>query len=313
MIMKKILVPIDFSANAVKAFRYALEIATKNKGEIILYHLYTPMKRSITELAKSRKLHNVQTEINSLKKLNRLKKKVLADSEVAVSTVIGRTPIINNILGYAQNNNIDIIIMGTKGATGLKKVFIGSVASKIANKTDKPVLLVPEKYKLKVPERINFATDYQQLDKKALELTLAISKLFNGKVTIFYLMSAYNMEAEKQKKAFENYADLLKQKFNKYKLGFQIIETISIGEAMENLDKKIPFDLLVMVRHNKNFYQRTIGGSFTQMMARSTKKPLLIVPEGKTEIEGFETKIKEIKTLDPGKLQIKKIKRKVSS
>jgi nucleotide-binding universal stress UspA family protein len=57
------------------------------------------------------------------------------------------------------------------------------------------------------------------------------------------------------------------------------MESSSITETMERLDKKFPYDVMVMVRRKKSFLERFFIKSFTQNMAYITKKPLLIVPE----------------------------------
>ena len=281
--MKRILVPTDFSPTAEKAFRLALNIASKSKGTIILYNVYTPVEKSTSiALNEKSKESNIQTEAKLMKRLERTKKKVMANGmDVPVSTEVGRSPIINNILGFAEDNHIDLIVMGTQGASGLKKVFVGSVASRIIEKSDIPVLLVPEKFEWKEPEQICFATNYQQTDKQALTLVLALAKLYNTGVTVLHFLSAYTEEKEKEKKQndFDSYAYALQRKFNKSNLQFHLLNTSSVTETMENLDKKFPYDMLAMVRRNKSFLERFFLKSFTQNMAYTTRKPLLIVPE----------------------------------
>ena len=74
--MKRILVPTDFSPTAEKAFRYALAIAARAKGTIVLYHLFTPVKSGIAYSGKTQQRYNSQLESNLLKRLSRLKEKV---------------------------------------------------------------------------------------------------------------------------------------------------------------------------------------------------------------------------------------------
>jgi nucleotide-binding universal stress UspA family protein len=280
--MKRILVPTDFSPTAEKAFRFALDIATKAKGTIVLYHTYIPVESTFVGTEKTRKQYNIQSEANIVKRLQRLKKKVTGDStEVAVSTIVGRSPLINNILGFAEHNHIDLIIMGTQGASGLKKTIIGSVAARVIEKSDLPVLLVPSKYELEEPRQFVFATNYQATDKLALTLLAAIAKLYDADITVLHFLSVYNAESEKEKERtdFDTYAFSLQRKFNESKMKFHLLETSSVTETMENLDKKFPYDMMVMVRRQKTFLEKFFVKSFTQNMAYITKKPLLVVPE----------------------------------
>ena len=75
--MKRILVPVDFSPTSQKAFRYAVNIASKAGGSIILYHLYTPGKPKTKGTFDSVRAYNQQMEINSLKSYNDLGKSSL--------------------------------------------------------------------------------------------------------------------------------------------------------------------------------------------------------------------------------------------
>lgn len=282
--MKRILVPTDFSPTAEKAFRFALDIAIKAKGTIILYHTYIPVESTFIGTEKTRKQYNTQSEANIVKRLQRLKKKVMEDTtEVSVSTIVGRSPLIDNILGFAEHNHVDLIVMGTQGASGLKKTIIGSVAARVIEKSDLPVLLVPAKYELEEPGQIVFATNYQKTDKQALTLVNALAKLYNARITVLHFLSVYETESEKEKERndFDTYAFSLQRMFNESKIKFHLLETSSVIETMEMLDKKFPYDLLAMVRRKKTFLEKFFIKSFTRNMAYITTKPLLIVPEEK--------------------------------
>ena len=280
--MKRILVPTDFSPTAEKAFRFALDLAAKAKGTIILYHTYTPVESTYIGTEKTRKQYNTQSETNIAKRLQRLKNKVVGDSdEVAVSTIVGRSPLIDNILGFAEHNHIDLIIMGTQGASGLKKTIIGSEAARVIEQSDLPVLLVPAQYELETPAQFVFAANFEPSDKQALTLTDAMAKLYNAEISVLHFLNVYYTESEKEEKKndFDVYAYSLQRVFNESNIKFHLLETSSVMETMETLDNKFPYDILVMVRRNKTFLEKFFIKSFTQNMAHTTKKPLLIVPD----------------------------------
>lgn len=312
--MKRILVPTDFSATAERAFRLALDISERSKGTIILYHAYKPEKNELISTAEKREQYNMQAEANLVKKLQRLKKKVTEDTDdIPVSAVVGRTPVVDNILGFAEHNHIDLIVMGTQGANGLRKTIVGSVASKVADHADIPVLLVPEKYEMKELARIVYASNYVSSEKMALSQVLALAGLFNANVTLIHLISAYLAPDAKrdEKEAFDTYAFSLQRNFNKAKLTFKLLETDSLIETMENLDRSVPYDLVAMVRRNKSFYEKFFIGSFTKNMAYITKQLLLIIPEEKVpEVEKNKKQSAGQLSVPHDNLQIEKIIRK---
>lgn len=311
--MKRILVPTDFSHTAEKAFRFALEIADRAKATIVLYHLYTPISSGVIYTETAKEIYNKQLESDLLKRLRRLKKKVTANiDKVPVLTAVGRTPIINNILGFAEHNNIDFIVMGTQGASGLKKVIIGSVASRIIKKSDLPVLLVPEKFEWKIPQQIVFASDCRQTDLKAIPVIYSFAKIFKKGVNVVHLFNASKKESENKKarNEFENYSYSIQKTFNNYKLKFQLIESESINETMKKLDDQVPHDVLAMVRGDNKVYKNIFGKSLTQSMAFVSNKPLLIIPECiNTNLSGLENDMDDSqKKLN---LNVKKIKQKI--
>lgn len=278
--MKRILVPVDFSPTSKKAFRFAVNIASKSGGTIVLYHLYTPGTKATLGLGDNIREYNERMEENSLKKLQRLKKKVLADTaEVAVSTVVGRTPVVDNILGFAEHNHIDMIIMGTQGASGLKEVIVGSVAAKIMARSDIPVLLIPEKFEWKLPENIVLTSSFHKADREAWPLVFEITKLYGALLTLVHVSDPEDSLVETNTNNFEIYAYRLQRELDDIRIQFKELKTKSITRTMEHLHEEIPYDLLVMARRKLGFLNRLFRGSFTKKMAYTTTLPLLIVPE----------------------------------
>lgn len=197
--MKRILVPTDFSRTAEKAFRFALDLAQRAKGIVILYHIYTPLGSVFVGTEESRKQYNTQSEVDIIKRLQRLRKKVTADfTGVSVSTIVGHAPLTDNILGFAEDNHIDLIVMGTQGCSGLRRAIIGSEAARIAERSDLPVLLVPEKYEFMEPHQFVFATNFSSTDKAALAIVGEMAKLYEAEITILHFQTAYNTPVVKQ-------------------------------------------------------------------------------------------------------------------
>ena len=279
--MKKILVPTDFSPTAEKAFRYALNLALKNNSSVVLYHIYTPVESTFIDTPEKRQMYNIQMEKNELKRLQRLKKKVAgASCPVPVETIIGRSPITNNILGFAEQNSVDLIVMGTQGANGLKKIIVGSEASRIAEESNVPVLLIPERFEWKEPEKIVFATDYRYSEINAIKVSIELAQLYQADITVVHLFAPNSIAAlpDKEMALFETFAEQLQKTFSHFPLRFKPIRTDSVKETMENLHNEIPYDLLVMVRRNRSFLQKLFLKSFTKGMCYVTTYPLLVMP-----------------------------------
>ena len=276
--MIRILVPTDFSPTAEKAFRFAAELASKTKGTIILFHVNEKEEIPYFDSVEKKNEYQEKLETKQLKRLQRLKKKVVSrEMNVTVSTIVSQKPVVKNMLSFAKQNQVELIVMGTQGASGLKKTIVGSVTSTIIEKSKIPVLVVPEKYDWKDPKEIVFATDYHCEDRPALSFTLSVAKVFNANVTVVHV----NQDEIKKDTAqcFSNYAYFLQRTFNDAQIKFKELKSTHIKDALEHLHDTIPFDIMVMVRRNKKFLDKIFLKSFTKNMACTTKLPLLVVPE----------------------------------
>ena len=279
--MRRILVPVDFSTTSKKAFRFAVDIAAKTDGVIILVHFYTREKKTVFGSQETADQNNKNTEINCLKRLKRLKKRVLeeAGADIVVTTIVGCTPVITNILGYAERNHIDMIVMGTQGAGGLKKVIIGSVAAKIIAEAEIPVILIPEKFGMKQIEHVVFTTDIKKSDKKALPIVFDFANLHDASVTIVNLFVKAVNNDRKGIEDFDNYANHVKKTYTIPKIQFKQIETKSVSKSMENLLDELPYDVLAMARRKLQPIDRLLQKSFTREMAFMTTQPLMVLQE----------------------------------
>lgn len=276
--MIRILVPTDFSPTAERAFRFAAELASKTKGTIILFHVNEREEIPYFDSAEKKQEYDTQLETKPLKKLQRLKKKVISpEMNVMVSTIVSRPPVVKNLLSFARQNKVELIVMGTQGASGLKKTVVGSTTTRVVEKSRIPVLIIPEEYEWKDPKEIVFATNYHCEDRPALSFTLSVAKVFNSDVTVLHINSEENEKNNAH--CFSNYAYFLQRTFSDSKIIFKELKSSHIKDSLEHLRDIVSFDMMVMVRRNRRFLEKLFLKSFTKNMACTTNLPLLVVPE----------------------------------
>jgi len=150
-IFSKILIPVDGSTNSMKAIDYAIDLADKYKSELLALHvLYSQSgfafhKETVAGAITSSSLNDLNLDAKQeaekwFEEINKRaeEKKVHIKTEV-VFTVIS---IVEGILTYAEKENINLIIIGSKGKSGWKKLIVGSVASGISTYAHCPILIV---------------------------------------------------------------------------------------------------------------------------------------------------------------------------
>lgn len=277
--MTKILVPTDFSETAEKALRYALQIAARCKGEVYLCHIYTPTNNPFIETVEQRETYNMEYERNLMSDLHRLREKLQPETpDVKIIAVLGRSPLVGSILKFATDNKVDMIVMGTQGASGLQKVVVGTVAVRIMEKTSIPLLLIPEEYEWKQPEQVVLATGYHQDDTEALHIAGFLASMFNAGIKVVHLINSDKQDTDKARASLDAYTASLQKVAGTVKLEHQLLESGSVGAGLEKLCTEVPYDMLVMVKRQKTFFERFYMESMTNRIAYLTHKPLLVVP-----------------------------------
>lgn len=145
-IFKKILVPYDESDYSDKALGYALDLKKIYKSKIFVLHIISSGMRydligndgNRTSLQLDNKMSVEEIEVfQSLKK--QLKK---FKARLDIKVVIATKSISAEIIDFAEKNNIDLIVMGSKGRTGFKKLLLGSVASDVIAYAHCPIIVI---------------------------------------------------------------------------------------------------------------------------------------------------------------------------
>ena len=288
--MKKILFPTDFSEAAENAFIYALRVADKTDAEIVTFHSYRQpdLSRSrlpvtISEVYDSINLEEFENYKDNVPRLQEIAEEQ-GLTKIKVSHVLEDGDTIPSILKFAKKENPDLIIMGTTGASGLKEVFVGSVAGEIMENAPCPVLAIPTEAKF--DGRLNniaFTTEFKSEEKTALEYLEKWSRPFFADIHCLHV-DINNIES-----LAHRMDDLEVDFLDKRNIQFQVLDGERLEDAISNylFDKKI--DLLAMVIHKRNFFQELFSFSQTKKMAYHFSVPILalqanLFAEGKAKI-----------------------------
>ncbi len=154
--LKRILVPTDFSEYSAEAIGYACTLADKFKSELHLLHVLEVHVSSTPVFGGGLALNPRTKESNEAAE-NALKR--LVSERTAVRATAEGPPFLE-ILRYAKDNDIDLIVMGTHGRSGLAHVMIGSVAERVVRKASCPVMTVRHpKHKFAMPFNENLSQE----------------------------------------------------------------------------------------------------------------------------------------------------------
>jgi nucleotide-binding universal stress UspA family protein len=270
--MVNILVPTDFSALSKIAVQYAVKIANKLDGTITLLHVITitaPVRNSMHDKMRNLEEDLVRFAERDLKKLIGEVSKTLKTSEPIACSIVRTSDFQDAVRKEAKRLRTGMIVMGTKGASGLKKAVVGSNTASVIEFSKIPVLAVPKNAQFKGFKDIVYASDLKNIDK---ELKTLIPYAGNFGSTIHMLHIA---TTGKDVEALEEKVDRAVKKFNYENLVTLVLVDRHVEGAIDQYIGVSKADLLVMFTHDLNFYEKLFDRSMTRKMAFQSSVPLL--------------------------------------
>ncbi len=281
----KILFPTDFSKNACNAFQFACHLAKKFKAEICVFHSYQApiMETNITMDQLTHSLKQVEVaQLNKTKEFVNdfnVRATALPLDQIKFDFQVMNGDVVENIVQISNNQNFDLIIMGTQGEGNSETKKMGSITSYIIETNTIPVLAVPENANYQKLEKIAFTEDFDSDDNTALKMVKDISKLFNSHLAIVHIAETKDNFNHLRSK---NHYNIKYQEMRELKEQASI-EILHGHDKVNTLDEFIEeekIDLLAMVRRNS----LANSNGLIHKMLMHTDTPLLVFPKAFNQI-----------------------------
>lgn len=279
--MKNILIPTDFSDNAWNAIKYGTALYHKTRCTFHIIHINPISYNSGGEAAMYVSPELLEETI--LKESNEKLEHLLKDIErlpLNTKHTFQTTALYgfftDHIKQEVKDKNIDLIIMGTKGATGLKAVSLGSNTGNVLTKVRCAVLAVPEDAEYNTPREIGFPTDYQlSYDIKVLDHVKELAIMHKSSLRFLYVAQKGEDLSEIQMKNKE----VLQHYFRETEHSFYTLTEKKLDDAVQAFVESRELDMLVMVAKNLNFLERILFKPAVEKISYHTNIPFLIVHE----------------------------------
>jgi len=281
--MKKILYNTDFSDCSINAFVYALHLADQFNAEIITLHTYS--RPVIGSMYLPNTYQNIYAHLetdefdmfkDTSKLLHIIAEKYKKD-QIKNTFLMVEDDTISGMLNTIEKEDIDIVVMGTKGASGLKEVFMGSVTSHLMEQSPCPVLAIPENadYNGGI-KNILFSSDFFPEDISSLKYALDLSDNLNAHFECINTAVDYS---DYKEKLIANWSEKLQ--FTKYKdLNFSIIDASTLSEITDYINVN-NIDLLITTIYKNNFIEDLFHYSLAKRLAHHSTIPVLTIPNTK--------------------------------
>lgn len=262
----KILVPTDFSINAHKAFQYAAEIYGWDDPEIILVniqnarHAGSVMSIDLNQDLMIAAKKQMEEELEVVTK---------AYPGLDIRGIVTAGTFTDSVLETVDEQGADLIIAGTKGATGAKEVLMGSNASALVDHATRPLIVVPEAWTVSMPSNVMLAGDFSAShDADMYDLMLDLCYEYSAKLDVFHVKTESSAHYTLKEVPFT--VEGLTFELNEFESNN--VENSILNHAHEN-----QIDLIVMVKSKGNFIYNLFHRSVTKKLSMHTDVPLMIL------------------------------------
>lgn len=268
----RILIPTDFSEASLKAVQYASRLAHTMLAEITLFHATgLPIISTAQELETVAAIDLERIESEQLQQLAQKIRRLYP--EMKFSTLMTNGFPVQEISQLAKEGQTDLIIMGTRGANGLKELLVGSNTASLIQRTVVPVMAVPDKAEFNGLKKIVFACNLLPDDVNSIQEILRFFGKLQPEITLLHIDDGHKKEAAAEmKKWFDQYVAPVINYPNILTL------TVSDSDIVRALDKYISehsSNILVTATRKRNFFDRIFDRSITRKLAYHTHVPLL--------------------------------------
>jgi nucleotide-binding universal stress UspA family protein len=270
--MKKILIPTDFSQNAEYALKVAAQIAKKNGGEIILLHMLELPHQASDAIGSGTDIPELMFFKNAaIKRLEDLMDEDYLDG-LKVSEIVQFEMAFDGILRISQINNVDLIVMGSHGASGYKEMFIGSNAEKVVRNSEVPVLIIKkDEGEFDVNDFV-FASDFNDEAKKPFEKAVEFANKFDATLHLVMVNTPNNFKSTTV--AEETMKNFLSN-FNVNKVATHIYNETNVEKGILNFADKVGADLIGMSTHGRKGLSHFFNGSISEDLVNHAKLPVV--------------------------------------
>ena len=272
-VMKNILLPTDFSDNSWTAIKYAIRFFENIECNFYVLHVNRFDSLVVNDAALTLN-HDVIEEIYTKptkQKLRNVLKQILKltanHKNHKFYTLTDYGFFIESIRKNVDEKQIDCIVIGTKGASGLEKIILGTNTADIITKVKCNVLAIPENAEYVTPKEIAFPTDFSLSNNlQVLQPMADVIEQVNANLRILHISknkADLNEDQNKNKELLEDY-------FNNYKFSFHYLTNKKVEDAIQCFVEIRGINLICMVGKNLNYFQQILFHSKVENISYHT-------------------------------------------
>ncbi|WP_029033609.1 universal stress protein [Salinimicrobium terrae] len=279
--MKKILLPTDFSENAYNAVKYAVQLFEGEECIFYLLNTYTPVlydneylvysatQPTLTEIYEHKSMEGLE---RVLRRINRNFK----NPKHQFKKVSSFNLLNDEIKELVIEEEIDLIVMGTKGATGAQEILFGTHTVHAIKKARCPLLAIPANYEYKPPKEMLFPTDYEVETPKLLNTLKEIALSHSSTIHILHVYFGVDLSPTQTSRK-----NSLARAFKDIGHHFYSITGKSVIRAITDFQEENDMDMLIMINNKHSFFENLLFTPVVNEIGFNVKVPFFVIPSKK--------------------------------
>lgn len=276
--MKNILFPTDFSATAHNAFEYALHLAEELSARITLLHVYPhfPMEwnYAVPPVADVLDADHVSEAMQRFQKYQQ-EAQLRLGKAIDVQLLMEPGDPVDEIVRLSEHPDLDLVIMGTQGATSETEKVYGSVTADVVNRSHAPVLAIPESARYRPLKHIMYATTFREEDTGLMAQLLEFASAFDAQLSCVHVEESekpwYQME-------FQFLESVYQQRAHWHLMRFFNFSFPDIPAGLNQFIDETEVDMTAVLAHRHGMIDRMRGKTFSRDLLLHSRIPLLSYP-----------------------------------
>jgi nucleotide-binding universal stress UspA family protein len=274
--MKKILIPIDFSDFSENALEVAASLAKKLDADLVVLHMLG-LSEAVFTKDEAQEFMEAQYYMRLAKKRFDafLDKPFLKG--VRIFETVQNYKDFNEINNLVKEQDIDLVVMGSHGASGLSGLFIGSNTEKVVRTCDIPVLVIKKQRKDFEIKNAVFASDFEVENITAYKRALEFFRMFGAKVHLVYVNrpNQYFKSTNEIKKQIELFMSIAHHNNVPDDRRVVIVNDYSIEEGLYNFAFKVKANIIALPTHGRKGLAHFFKGSIGEDIANRANLPVI--------------------------------------
>ncbi len=271
--MKNLLIPTDFSKTSIHALEFGLELAQKAGYHVKIFHgIDFPHSYESMYFGDANAVMDFSDKVEERAKdnLENLIRQYRTDG-LSMEKIVEVGSLTYNIREVVEKHKIDLLVIGTTGATGLKEFLVGSNTEKVVRTVSCPVIAVPHKTQLKDIDSVMVPVDIDELRPSFLEEVSKLQQLLDCSVEFVWVKTPHDIE---NLDLLQDEMDNLLKEYGFKKAVFNIVKDIFPQDGILIYSRKSHAKMLVMATHARRGIAHFLEGSLTEDTLNHARIPV---------------------------------------